>query len=128
MPFKIIDHTADIRIRVTERNRKFLYLRLANAMINLIFESPDIRCEFQRRVEVRDVDAVAFLNHILYEIEKGGIIFKVTCIAFIDNKVVLGICGEKIDTDRHEYHYLIKAATYDRFMETENTVEVTFDI
>ncbi len=128
MPVEILDHTADIRVRVMERNRKFLYLRLANSMIGLIFGSSTINCQFLQQVEMKDVDAVVFLNHLIYEIEKEGIIFKVKCITFKDNRIIAGICGEKLDVNRHEYHYLIKAATYDRFIEKENMVEVTFDI
>ncbi len=128
MPVEILNHTADIRIKVIERDKKMLYLRLGNAMLNLIFQDNSVDCEyfFQKEFELKN--AVTFLNDILYVVDTENKVLKIKYLRFCDAKIVVGFCGEEFKNDRHSYHYLIKAVTYHNFIENERSVEVTFDI
>jgi len=128
MPVEVLNHTADIRIRVTERDKKLLYLKLGNAMLSLIFHGNHNKCEyfFQREFEVKN--AVSFLNDVLYVVDTENKVLKIKYLRFCGSKVLVGFCGEEFQYGEHSYHYLIKAVTYHNFVETENLAEVTFDI
>ena len=115
--FEIVEHTADIGIRVRGRNPKELFINAALGMCAIMTDparvSPD-------RVEPIEVEAeslpellVAWLNEIIYMIEAKEMLFSHYEIASLTPTRLAGtIAGETFDPDKHDLKIQIKACTY----------------
>jgi SHS2 domain-containing protein len=75
MPYTLVDHTADIGIRVTGADMKDLFLEAARALITEI-GAETASAEKTSIIEVKGYDyedlLVVFLNELLYEIQTGN--------------------------------------------------------
>jgi SHS2 domain-containing protein len=137
MSFEVLEHTADVGVRVYGRNLAELLKNAALALLSLITERetvrPDEEIVFEVEAETGEELLVKMLSEILYLHEVRKMVFADAEIELTDGLKLRGrLRGEKTDTSRHELLLDIKAATYhnlkiervnDRFM-----AEIIFDI
>lgn len=137
MSFEVLEHTADVGIRVHGGSLAELLKNAALALMSLITDResvrPDEEIVFEVEAETGEELLVKMLSEILYLHEVGKMVFADAEIELTDGLKLRGrLRGEKTDTSRHELQLDIKAATYhnlkiertnDRFM-----AEIIFDI
>ena len=137
MSFEIIEHTADIGVRVYGANLTELLKNAALALLSLITERESVRplevVVFEVEAETGEELIIKMLSEILYIHEVRKMVFAEADTELTDGySLRVKLTGEKIDPTRHELLEDIKAATYhnlkinrvnDRFM-----AEIIFDI
>ncbi len=137
--YEIIDHTADIGIRIEAETQEALFLDAAKALFDLM-----VRCkrEFIPAIEVPiamtanapDELLVKWLSELLYVFETRRLVLTNFWIDRIDNKNVVGAAkGIKFDDSRHVQQLAIKAVTYHRLEVKQDAdgrwqAQVIFDI
>lgn len=135
--YELIDHTADVRIKVSGCNMKELLTNFSLAMMDIICdlktiepkEEYNVRCDGGCSEEL----IVNWLSELLYLHEVNRMLFCEFKIKVNDGNNVTGICrGEKIDESRHDLLTDIKAVTYSGLEVKEEdgmlSCMVTFDI
>jgi len=137
MSYEILEHTADVRVRVYGESFVDLLRNSALAMMALITGieavKPEGDVEFEVEGETGEEILVKMLGEILYLHQVRKMVFSDVALELTEGKKLKGrLRGEKIDPERHELELDIKAATYhnlkiqkvnDRFM-----AEIVFDI
>lgn len=137
MSFEILEHTADVGVRVFGGSFAELLENAALALMSLIADRDSVRPEeevvFEAEAETGEELLIKMLSEILYLHEVGKMVFTEAEIELTDGFKLKGsLRGEKTDFSRHELLHDIKAATYhnlkieradDRFM-----AEIIFDI
>lgn len=135
MSYEILEHTADVRVRVYGDSFLDLLRNAALALLSLITERGSVRpveeIVFEAEAETGEELLIKMLSEILYIHQVRKMVFSEAEIGLADGYRLKGrLKGEKIDLGRHELD--IKAATYhnlkiervnDRFM-----AEIVFDI
>jgi SHS2 domain-containing protein len=137
MDYEILEHTADVRIRVYGSSLGELFENAARAMIALITDVDKINPLHQIEIKVNgetvDELLVRWLQEILYIHEVKKLVFKNFKLNKIDETHVKGKAfGEKINLEKHELYSDIKAVPYHNLkIETINDklkVDIVFDI
>ena len=137
MSFEVLEHTADVGVRVYGWSFAELLKCAALALMSLITNresvKPDEEVAFEVEAETGEELLIKMLNEILYIHEVRKMVFADAEIELADGCKLRGrLRGEKTDVSRHELLLDIKAATYhnlkiervnDRFM-----AEIIFDI
>jgi len=137
MGFEVLEHTADVGVRVNGGSFAELLKSAALALMSLITDResvrPDEEVSFEVEAETGEELLIKMLNEILYIHEVRKMVFADAEIELADGRKLRGrLRGEKTDVSRHELLLDIKAATYhnlkiervnDRFM-----AEIIFDI
>ncbi|MEQ9619476.1 MAG: archease [Deltaproteobacteria bacterium] len=137
MPFKILDHTADIRVGISGKTFEELLKSAALGLMSLITDRESVEAAEKIGFEVEGENGeeilIRMLGEILYLHQAEKKVFRDIDIKLIaTNKLQAVLHGEKTDPRRHELELDIKAATYhnlkivganDRLM-----AEVVFDI
>ena len=137
--YEIIDHTADIGIRVEGGSLEELFLRAAEALIDLTVRQ---KRQFIPSIEVPiAIDApnveqlfVRWLSELLFIFETRKLVLTKFWIDAIDEHRVEGAAkGLKFEDTRHEQRLSIKAVTYHKLSVAQGPdgrwrAEVIFDI
>jgi len=115
--YEIIEHTADIGIKVKGRDLKELFKNAAAAMFDLIAERKDLRSVSRKKIKVEeDADGleelfVNWLNELLSLSATKELIFPAFKIKKLNEKSLKAIAiGENIN--KYKVNREIKAATY----------------
>ena len=114
--FRIFEHTADSGIIAYGRDVKELFESAAYGMFATMVNLNGVAERDERlvRVEARDLEGlmVGWLTELLYYVDAQELLFRRFEISEVDDThVVARAFGEKIDRDRHELHFGIKAVT-----------------
>jgi len=137
MGYELVDHTADLGIRVWADDIKGLFEEAARAFFDIITDLSKVEAHLQREVVVqgssREVLMVAWLNELLYLHEVEGLLFCDFSVAEIDEGAVTGVAGgEVFDEGRHSIKTGVKAVTYHQLEIKEQEgrwqAQVIFDI
>jgi len=137
MSFEVLEHTADVGVRVYGENLAELLKNAALALLSLITEResvrPDEEVVFEVEAETGEELLIKMLSEILYIHEVGKMVFSDAEIELTDGRKLRGrLRGEKTDVSRHELLLDIKAATYHNLkIERVNDklmAEIIFDI
>ena len=137
--YKIIDHTADIGIKVEGGTLPELFVNSAEATFDLLFS---VKKNLVPSIEVPVVvDApsleqlfVKWLQELLYLYETRRLVLSKFWIDEIDEKHLTGVVwGQKFDSTRHKQKLSIKAVTYHKLQLIKISdslwhAEVIFDI
>ena len=137
--YEIIDHTADVGIRVEGSSLEELFQAAAEATFDLVVESrrsyiPSI--EVPISIEAPDLDQlmVRWLQELLFIFDTRRLVLSKFYIDDIDATHLEGVAvGMKYDSTRHNQKLDIKAVTYHK-LKVERTgegrfrAEVIFDI
>lgn len=137
MGYEILDHTADVRVRIDGETFKAFLKNGALALMNLITDRAYVKSQekigFEVEAETGEELLIKMLGEILYINRVRDMVFHDVELEMTGKYKVKGkLLGEKFDPERHELELDIKAATYhnlkiqrvnDRFI-----AEVVFDI
>jgi len=117
MRYKLINHTADIGIKVRGKTLKELFENAAWSMFDIITDLDKVKARklFKLNVEADDMDdlLINWLRDLLYKFNGENYLLKEFKVEKIEKSSLKGrIKGEKLNLS---YHYLkreIKAVTY----------------
>jgi len=136
--YEIIDHTADVGIRVTSPSLEGLFVEAAGAMFDMMVEQrraliPSIEVPVQILAPTLDELMVRWLSELLYVFETRRLVFTNFWIDELgEGRLVGSAKGLKFDSARHAQKLAIKAVTYHRIrverFERGWMAEVVFDI
>ncbi len=134
---KIIDHTADICVRVFGNSLEEIFVGSSKAMMEIITDvekvNPSKEISIKAQGENYEELLVKWLQEILYLHEVKKMVFKDFEIKIENGTKAVGKAyGEKIDVDRHEFYSNIKAVTYHNLKiissKDKYRVDIVFDI
>ena len=137
MDYEILDHTADVCIRVFGKSLDELFENAARAMMELITDrekiNPSQEIEIEVRGETKEELLVHWLQEILFLHEVKKMVFKDFRLNLISETHAKGkAIGEKIDIDKHELSFDIKAVTYHNLkiepINDKLKVDIVFDV
>ncbi len=137
MNYEILDHTADACIRVYGKSFDELLENAACAMMELITDrekiNPSQEIEIEVRGETKEELLVHWLQEILFLHEVKKMVFKDFRLNLISETHAKGkVIGEKIDIDKHELSFDIKAVTYHNLkiepINDKLKVDIVFDV
>lgn len=117
MPFEVIDHTADMGIRVWGPDLPSLFTEAARGMFAQITDVKRITSAHPRTLFIEGTDEtdllINMLREMLYLFTGKGLLVKSAAIQSLSGTgVTLRIAGEKFDPQRHAIRNEIKAVTY----------------
>jgi len=115
--YELIDHTADIGIKVRGKSVGELFENAAYAMFDLIADLNRVKKREVLKVEIEgegmDELLADWLRELLYKFNGERHLFKDFKIEEIDQKSLKArVRGEKLDLSRHSLKMEIKAVTY----------------
>jgi len=135
--YELLDHTADIRVRVWGGSLEQLFRTAAEAMADLMVDRGAVESRRSLPVRVTGADAeellVAWLEEILYAFETEGFVVGLVEVAEVGSRSVRGMLhGDDFDNEKHEVRNVIKAVTYHNLevKESDRGVEasIVFDV
>ncbi len=135
--YKILEHTADLAIRIWGRDEKELFVNAAKAFFDVITDINTIRCKKTHFVKVEGADLEEcffnWLDELLFLFDAKGFIGReIEILNWQPFRLEAKIKGEKYDDKRHPLKAAIKAITYHNFkLQKEGELfvaEVLFDI
>ncbi len=137
MDYEILDHTADVCLRIYGKSFGELFENAARAMTELITDREKINPSQEIEIEVHGENIEELLVHWLQEIlflhEVKKMVFKDFRLNLISETHAKGkAIGEKIDIDKHELSFDIKAVTYHNLkiepINDKLKVDIVFDV
>lgn len=137
MGYEVLDHTADVRVRVYGETFEDFLKSAALALMDLITDRANVKplkdIGFEVEAETGEELLIKMLGEILYINQVRDMVFHEVELQIIGEHKVKGkLKGEQFDPERHDLELDIKAATYhnlkiqrvnDRFI-----AEIVFDI
>jgi SHS2 domain-containing protein len=135
--YAIVDHTADIGIRLEARDPAGIFSNAARAMFDLMFGLGAIGGSERRLIEVTAESPgellVAWLNEVLYVHAADRLVFRDFADACLsEGRFSAWGVGEKYDPTRHRGEMEIKAATYHQLVFEKVggvwTAQIIFDV
>jgi SHS2 domain-containing protein len=116
--YEIIDHTADIGVRVSGDDLEDLFIKTAAAMFDVMVTSkpnliPSINVPIEVKANSTDELLVKWLQELLYIFDTRHLVLSKFFIDKIsETSLTGGAMGLKYDKTRHEMTRQIKAVTY----------------
>jgi len=122
-PYEIIEHTADVGLKVSGSNLKELFENAAKGMFSIIsgdrFTPKTPHTGLKRKIQIKkEFDSfeellVAWLSECLYVFNKEELLFRDFNILELDKSGLIGeISGEKVDFSKSMLQTEIKAVTF----------------
>jgi SHS2 domain-containing protein len=115
MLYEILDHTADLKIKVFGDSMKSIFENSVAAISDLIIDSSNMECSIARKIQIKENNCgdmlIRLLNDILFYLETENIIFCKSKFEFYDGKLTGMLYGSRLNPGQ-EYKDVIKAATY----------------
>ncbi len=117
MPYELIDHTADIGIRVTGQTIKDLFETAAHAMFEQITDTTQLQGKHTKSIHVKGIDRPDLLINWLRELLwywtiDNCLIKQATIIEMPDDQLRAKVTYDEFDLKTHEILKDIKAVTY----------------
>jgi SHS2 domain-containing protein len=137
MDYEILDHTADICVRVYGKSFNDLLRNAARAMMELITDrekvEPSQGIEIKAQGETKEELLVHWLGEILFLHQVRKMVFRDFDVNLINETELEGkVFGESINMERHEIGLDIKAVTYHNLkiesLDNKLKVDIVFDI
>jgi SHS2 domain-containing protein len=115
--YELLEHTADLAVRVRGADLAELLANVAWAMVDLMADASAVALRESREVAVRGESleelVVAWANEVLFRFETETLL-----LPTVENLTVTGLeargvlRGERLDRDRHGWRTELKSATY----------------
>ena len=121
MPFREVDHTADLAFEIEGRTLEELFREAARALVGVLVRHPEnIRPRKQREVHCEEPtleDALhCLLSEIIFLLDAYGEIYAPESLSISlegDRVTVQGmLAGEDFDPERHGMNHHVKSVTY----------------
>jgi len=135
--YEILDHTADISVKIKAASLKGIFIESSVAMMDLICNIEKVKTLKSFNINVRGISneqlLVNWLQELLFLHEVKNFLFSKFTINSLKDGLITGCAsGEKLDSSRHELLNHIKAVTYNNLEITKNNgnfvTTITFDI
>lgn len=115
--YRLIDHTADIAIKVHGDDIKSLFLNCGYALFDLLYETKGITPTDSLTLSVEGIDEEELLVNFMRELFFQFSIYKlvlneIEITALNENEVTATVSYEALDMARHKLKNDIKAVTY----------------
>ena len=136
-PFEILNHTADIRIRVYGKDLKELFENAALGMFNILADLEGITSSTELEIKAEELDKeellITWLDELLYNFYTKHIIFcEFDITELTDKNLTAKVKGRFIGENRNRLKTEIKAATrHDLRIEKKDDtyeVQIVFDV
>lgn len=117
MPFRVLEHTADVGFEALGNTREEVFGNAARALTDLMVDLPTIRPAQEVSIEVSSSSAanllVDWLSEILYRYDAESWLFCDFTVTRLSDQALAAVArGEKFDPARHRIKLLVKAVTY----------------
>lgn len=117
MPFRLLEHTADMGLEAEAASKSELFAEAALALLNLLGGAPPARLLQRRVVQVTGSDDVEllvnWLNELLFQVETRAFFpGMVRIVTLAPGHLVAELQGEPLDLERHRFDRDAKAVTY----------------
>jgi SHS2 domain-containing protein len=135
--YRLIEHTADLRIEVTGATREALFENCALAVADLLTDPERIKAASSKTLMIAGLDPVDllinFLREVLYLFNGEGFLIKaVRILDLSDTRLQADLTGDTFDPVRHALRTEIKAVTYHQACIQQNKnkwiARVLFDV
>ena len=135
--YELIDHTADIGIKVYAKELKEIFETAARAMFEIIADLKNVKPREKRTIELKgsatDELLIFWLSELLFQYEVYQILFADFAVDKISQfSIIANAYGQRFDKNLHEIKTEIKAVTYhDLKIEKVNfgwQAQVIFDV
>ena len=115
--YQLLEHTADLGIRVLEKDLESIFINSARAMSDLIADistiKPVIPVKIKVQAQDRDELLKNWLSELLYHFHVKEMLFSKFDIEIFDDKTISSVAtGEKVCDARHSFKNDIKAVTF----------------
>ncbi len=115
MIYDVLDHTADLKVRIYGNSYTSIFQNSVITISDLIMDRNLLKPGFNKTIEIEkntpDNILVNLLNDILFYMEYENVIYFSSKLDFTENRLHGRIFGSSIP-DNVEYRNVIKAATY----------------
>lgn len=117
MPWQLVDHTADVGLRIEAPTREVLFEEAAQALMALIVEDPasvEERETLDFALAADDPADLLFdwLQALLVAVELRRVLFSRFQVTLEGRGLHASASGERIDPARHRLAHEVKAITY----------------
>ena len=138
-PFEVIEHTADVGLRIWAADLELLFAEAARGLLSLVVENPpavEPRQKMALDLEAEDLTGlfIDWLRELIYRFEVDHLLISTVVVSIsADHRRLHADCaGEPADWSRHLCDNELKAVTYQQ-LRVEQTrggweAEVIFDI
>ena len=132
-PYELLEHTADLGVRVSGIGLKALFINSASAMYDLIADAGTIKpvnpIKIKAHAQNRDELLKDWLSELLYYFHVKAMLFSKFDIEALDGNNIAAVAfGEKIDSTRHSLRHEIKAVTFHNLHIHKTGNELSTDI
>jgi len=115
--FEIIEHTADIGLKIYAKNLKGIFVNAATGLLSLVTDIRKVSAKKSIKINLKEENReellVSWLNELIFQFSAHNFLAKQFKIKKImDNLISADVRGEKIDLAKHKILTEIKAATY----------------
>ncbi len=115
--YQLLEHTADLGIRVSEEDIESVFINSARAMSDLIADintiKPVISVEIKVQAQDRDELLKNWLSELLYYFHVKETLFSKFDIKILDDNIISSVAtGENLQRPRHSLKNDIKAVTF----------------
>lgn len=116
-PFEIIEHTADVGLRIFGRDLKELFVNAAAGLMSFIIDAKSLANQKSIVIDLQEDNReellVAWLNELLFQFSTHSFLSKEFTIEKIsETHIAARLSGEIINPKKHKVISDIKAATY----------------
>lgn len=135
--YELLEHTADLRVRVRGRSFKDLLQNAAYALTDTVVDARTVRAAAARKIRVRESSREMLLARLLQEIlflfdAKRFVTRRLRFLAVGENSIEARAEGERFDPERHRPKTEVKAVTLHRLKVERRRglwrAEVVFDV
>ena len=135
--YELIDHTADIGLKVYGKDIKEIFENAARGMFEIIADLENVKPREKRTIELKgsatDELLIFWLSELLFQYEVYQILFADFAVDKISQfSIIANAYGQRFDKNLHEIKTEIKAVTYhDLKIEKVNfgwQAQVIFDV
>ncbi|MEM0139222.1 MAG: archease [Ferroplasma sp.] len=116
MKFEVLDHTADLRLKIYGNSYKSIFENAITAVASMIIgDTSNIVPETTIKISIESNNynnlLIKLINDFLFYFETDNIIYYMAQLDVKKTQLSGTLSGIKVDKSR-EYEYVIKAATY----------------
>ena len=117
MPFRLLEHTADMGLEVTAASGPELFAEVARALLMLLGGTPAALPAEERTIEIAAAESqellINWLNELLFLLEtRRFYLADVVIEELTPTRLRARLRGEPLDSGRHAFARDAKAATY----------------
>jgi len=114
--YELLDHTADVGIRIVAESPEALFETAAVALTELMTDTATVEPKLESTVALKeeslDLLLVSWLQEILYLMDAEGLVFSVFEVRIEGTKLQATLGGEPFNPEVHPRRSDVKAVTY----------------